>query len=96
MVAVAAHAEALLVGEAGLLDIHIDIPYGADDSQGFVGQPAGIGVRNQPVPCVQHLGYGANAFNVRIGTESDFQLEAGIAFRSIRSHVPCHGLGFLA
>ena len=44
-----ANGQAFFIGEAGLLDVHVHVTNGADDSQGFVLRPAGIGVSDEAV-----------------------------------------------
>ncbi len=49
VVGAAPDGEALLVAQAGLLDVDVDVAHGADHPRRLVHQPAGVGVGDQHV-----------------------------------------------
>jgi len=64
MIGMATNRQALLVGQAGLLDVDVDIAHGSYDPHGIMHQPAGVGVGNETIAGLQTTGDGTNAGNV--------------------------------
>ena len=65
------HGEALFVGEARLLDIHIHVAYRLGDSHRFVLHPAGIGVGHQAVARLEFGGDSENPVDIHIRITAD-------------------------
>ena len=95
MIRVPPNAQALLVGEARLLDVDINIPNALHHAHGLVLGPARVGVGDQAVAWLQHGGHGMDAGNVDVGVAADLELEAPIAFGPIACHAACHLVGRL-
>jgi hypothetical protein len=93
VIAVAADGEAFLVGRAGLLDVNVHIANCADDAQGIVHQPTGVGIGDETVVRLEHRSNGTDALYVGSCIAANLELKSGIAFRTICSDALRHGLG---
>src|SRR5262249_51457483 len=83
MIAVPAHGETLLVAGTRLLDVDIDVAHRADDTEGVVHQPPGVGIGDEPVAGLQLRRDRLDPGDVDFGIAADLELEAAITLGAI-------------
>src|SRR4029453_11476624 len=86
----AANSEALLVGQAWLLDVNIDIAHGFGDSYCVMLHPAGIGIGDEPIAALKFPCDGMNAFDVPIRIAANLELKAAVALRPVPGNFRGH------
>ena len=81
---------------ARLLDVHVDVLHGTDDSRGLVHQPAGVGVGDEYVAALQLSRDGPDAFDISFRIAADLKLKFPIALGAVTGDFAGHRLwGFL-
>ena len=89
-VGVPAYGQTILVAQAGLLDIDVDVFDRAHDAHGLVLEPSGVRVRDQFVTRLQNGGHLADTLDIDVRIASDLQLKAAVSFFPVAGHVLGH------
>src|SRR5262249_14081730 len=79
MITVSANREAFLIRAARLLDVNVDISYRANNSQGVVHEPAGVGVSHEAVTRLQFSRDCPDSLDVDMGIAANLQLESAVS-----------------
>ena len=91
-----ADGEALLVGQAGLLDVDVDVAHRVGHAHRLVLRPAGVGVGDEDVAGLEAPRRAARmrAMSV-VGVAAHLELELGVALGAIAGDARGHRLGRL-
>ena len=87
-----ADRQALLVAQAGLLEVDVESGYGTNDARRLVHQPAGVGVGDELVAGLEDGRNGAYPVDIGVGVASHLELEASVALLSVAGHLRRHRL----
>jgi prolyl oligopeptidase len=94
-VRVPADGQTLVIGEAGLLEVHVHVTHRVRHPDGRVLGPSGIGIGHEQVGRGQGFAHRLDPRDVRIGIAAHLELELGVALLAVPGHLLGHPLGGL-